>query len=118
LPVNHLISLLSGKNNELGGAESTTQLIIVVLGHHKDVPLRYFVGDNEHNIKIQINCALIANLLMTVIQKNLKRSWAFSNLAGFCKIHRFIYTQTIRFLKNPDMDLQKAFINTEQLALI
>ena len=35
----------------------------------QNFPLKYFLGDNENAIKIQIYCALIANLLMTVIQK-------------------------------------------------
>jgi len=55
----------------------------------QNFPLKYFLGDNENAIKIQIYCALIANLLMTVIQKMLKKSWAFSNLVSFCKIHLF-----------------------------
>ena len=38
----------------------------------QNFPLKYFIGDNENAIKIQIYCALIANLLMTVIQKKLK----------------------------------------------
>jgi hypothetical protein len=83
----------------------------------QNFPLKYFVGDNENAIKIQIYCALIANLLMTVIQKNLKRSWAFSNLVSFCKIHLFNYIHLINFLENPERDWQKSFINTEQLAL-
>ncbi len=83
----------------------------------QNFPLKYFVGDNENAIKIQIYCALIANLLMTVIQKSLKRSWAFSNLVSFCKIHLFNYIHLINFLENPDRDWQKSFINTEQLAL-
>ncbi len=83
----------------------------------QNFPLKYFVGDNENAIKIQIYCALIANLLMTVIQKSLKRSWAFSNLVSFCKIHLFNYIHLINFLENPDKDWQKSFINTEQLAL-
>ncbi len=33
----------------------------------QNFPLKYFIGDNENAIKIQIYCALIANLLMTVI---------------------------------------------------
>lgn len=45
----------------------------------QNFPLKYFLGDNENAIKIQIYCALIANLLMTVIQKTLKKSWAFSD---------------------------------------
>ncbi len=83
----------------------------------QNFPLKYFVGDNENAIKIQIYCALIANLLMTVIQKSLKRSWAFSNLVSFCKIHLFNYIHLINFLENPERDWQKSFINTEQLAL-
>ena len=55
--------------------------------------------------------------MMTVIQKSLKRSWAFSNLVSFCKIHLFNYIHLINFLENPDRDWQKSFINTEQLAL-
>jgi len=83
----------------------------------QNFPLKYFIGDNENAIKIQIYCALIANLLMTVIQKMLKRSWAFSNLVSFCKIHLFNYIHLINFLENPDKDWQKTVYNTEQLSL-
>ncbi len=75
----------------------------------QNFPLKYFLGDNENAIKIQIYCALIANLLMTVIQKSLKRSWAFSNLVSFCKIHLFNYIHLVRFLENPDKDWQKTY---------
>lgn len=75
----------------------------------QNFPLKYFLGDNENAIKIQIYCALIANLLMTVIQKSLKRSWAFSNLVSFCKIHLFNYIHLMRFLENPDKDWQKTY---------
>lgn len=73
----------------------------------QNFPLKYFLGDNENAIKIQIYCALIANLLMTVIQKTLKKSWAFSNLVSFCKIHLFNYIHLMLFLENPDKDWQK-----------
>ncbi len=75
----------------------------------QNFPLKYFLGDNENAIKIQIYCALIANLLMTVIQKMLKRQWAFSNLVSFCKIHLFNYIHLLRFLENPDKDWQKNY---------
>ena len=75
----------------------------------QNFPLKYFLGDNENAIKIQIYCALIANLLMTVIQKMLKRKWAFSNLVSFCKIHLFNYIHLLRFLENPDKDWQKSY---------
>lgn len=73
----------------------------------QNFPLKYFLGDNENAIKIQIYCALIANLLMTVIQKSIKKGWSFSNLVSFCKIHLFNYIHLIRFLENPDKDWQK-----------
>ena len=83
----------------------------------QNFPLKYFLGDNENAIKIQIYCALIANLLMTVIQKMLKKSWAFSNLVSFCKIHLFNYIHLIRFLENPDKDWQKIEQNELQYTL-
>lgn len=70
----------------------------------QNFPLKYFLGDNENAIKIQIYCALIVNLLLTVIQKKLKRNWAFSNLVSFCRIHLFNYLHLMRFLENPEKD--------------
>jgi IS4 transposase len=75
----------------------------------QNFPLKYFLGDNENAIKIQIYCALIANLLMVVVQKMLKRKWAFSNLVSFCKIHLFNYIHLLKFLENPDKDWQKSY---------
>lgn len=83
----------------------------------QNFPLKYFLGDNENAIKIQIYCTLIANLLMTVIQKSLKKSWAFSNLVSFCKIHLFNYIHLINFLENPDKDWQKTFSLARQPTL-
>ena len=83
----------------------------------QNFPLKYFLGDNENAIKIQIYCALIANLLMTVIQKQLKRSWSFSNLVSFCKIHLFNYIHLCSFLENPDKDWRINYYNQEQLSL-
>jgi len=83
----------------------------------QNFPLKYFLGDNENAIKIQIYCALICNLLMAVIQKTLKRSWGFSNLVSFCKIHLFNYLHLLNFLENPDKDWRKVQCKLEQLAL-
>ena len=83
----------------------------------QNFPLKYFLGDNENSIKIQIYCALIANLLMTIIQKKLKRSWAFSNLVSFCKIHLFNYIHLLHFLENPEKDWQKTLEDERQLSL-
>jgi hypothetical protein len=83
----------------------------------QNFPLKYFLGDNENAIKIQIYCALIANLLMTVIQKTLKRSWSFSNLVSFCKIHLFNYLHLVNFLENPEKDWNKILQNSLQYSM-
>ena len=70
----------------------------------QNFPLKFFLGDNENAIKIQIWCALIVNLLLTVIHKKIKRKWAFSNLARFCRLHLFNYIHLIKFLENPEKD--------------
>ena len=80
-------------------------------------PLKYFLGDNENAIKTQIYCALIVNLLLTVVQKRLKRRWAFSNLVSFCRIHLFNYLHLMRFLENPERDWQRDDKNLEMLTL-
>lgn len=83
----------------------------------QNFPLKYFLGDNENAIKIQIYCALIANLLMTVIQKSLHKKWAFSNLVSFCKIHLFNYIHLLKFLEKPDQDWQKTYEDLLQPSL-
>jgi IS4 transposase len=75
----------------------------------QNFPLKFFLGDNENAIKIQIWCALIVNLLLTVIQKKIKRKWAFSNLASFCRLHLFNYIHLMKFLENPEKDWLKEY---------
>lgn len=70
----------------------------------QNFPLKFFLGDNENAIKIQIWCALIVNLLITVIRNKIKRKWAFSNLASFCRLHLFNYIHLMKFLENPEKD--------------
>lgn len=59
----------------------------------QNFPLKYFLGDNENAIKIQIWCTLIANLLFTIIQKTIKRKIAFSILISFARQHLFSYNK-------------------------
>lgn len=49
--------------------------------------LQYFVGDNQNAIEIQIWCALIAVLLLTVIHERNKAKIAFSNVTTLLRIH-------------------------------
>ena len=59
----------------------------------QNFPLKYFLGDNENAIKIQIWCTLIANLLFTVIAKSLKKKLSFSVLVSFARQHLFSYNK-------------------------
>jgi len=73
----------------------------------QNFPLKFFLGDNENAIKIQIWCTLIVNLLLTVIHKKIKRKWAFSNIVSFCRLHLFNYIHLLKFLENPEKDWLK-----------
>jgi len=71
-------------------------------------PLRYFLGDNPNAIKIQIWIALIADLLIQVVRKSLKKSrkrWSFSNLASIIRQHLFTYVDLAAFLTKPELAL-------------
>jgi hypothetical protein len=49
--------------------------------------LQYFVGDNQNAIEIQIWCALIGVLLLSVIHQRNRSKMAFSNLATLMRMH-------------------------------
>jgi hypothetical protein len=49
--------------------------------------LQYFVGDNQNAIEIQIWCALIAVLLLSVIHHQNSSKLAFSNVITLLRIH-------------------------------
>jgi hypothetical protein len=49
--------------------------------------LNYFYGENENAIRTQVWCTLIAQLLMTVIQKMAQTKKAFSVVASLVRIH-------------------------------
>jgi hypothetical protein len=68
----------------------------------QNFPLKYFLGDNENAIKIQIWCAFIADLLIKLVQVQLKRKWAFSNLSSIIRLHLMSYIHLFDFLNNPE----------------
>lgn len=57
----------------------------------QNFPLEYFVGDNQNAIEIQIWCALIALLLITVIHHQHKSKLAFSVMVSILRQHLFNY---------------------------
>lgn len=69
----------------------------------QNYPLRNFLGDNENAIKIQIWSALIADLLLNYISKQVKtKKWAFANLVSMVRLHLMNYINIYNFLKNPE----------------
>lgn len=79
--------------------------------------LKYFLGDNPNAIKIQIWCSLIADLIIKIIQKKVKRPWSFANLSSMIRIHLMSYTSLLKFLENPDKNNFNPKENTYQLSL-
>jgi hypothetical protein len=68
----------------------------------QNFPLKYFLGDNENAIEIQIWTAMLANLLLTLVKSKVKRSWAFSNLVSVIRQQLMNYINIYRFLEDPE----------------
>jgi len=84
----------------------------------QNFPLKYFLGDTQNAIEIQIWVSLIVQLLLLVIQKQAERKWAFSNLVSVVRFHLMTYIDLFKFLKSPDSDWQHLTNKTkEQMAL-
>ena len=83
----------------------------------QNFPIKYFLGDNENAIKIQIWCAFIADLLIKLVQVQLKRKWAFSNLTSIIRLHLMSYIHLFDFLNNPER-LSAINHQTGQLKLV
>ena len=73
----------------------------------QNFPLRYFYGESANAIKIQIWVTLIANLLLTLMQRSLKRKWSFSGLATMTRILLMCYVDYRMFFENPERDWQQ-----------
>lgn len=68
----------------------------------QNFPLKYFLGDNENAIEIQIWAAMLANLLLTLVRSKVKRKWAFSNMVSFIRKQLMNYINVYTFLENPE----------------
>ena len=73
----------------------------------QNFPLRYFYGESGNAIKIQIWVTLIANLLLMVMQRRIKRSWSLSNLATMFRIMLMYYVNCYTFFEQPEKDWLK-----------
>ena len=73
----------------------------------QNFPLRYFYGESANAIKIQIWVTLIANLLLMVMHKRIKRAWSFSALATMVRIMLMYYVNPYTFFECPEKDWLK-----------
>lgn len=80
----------------------------------QNYPLKYFLGDSENAIKIQIWCSLIADLLLKIVKKAAAAKWSFSNLAAMIRLHLMTYIDLFGFLKSPEKSLRKLYSRPER----
>ena len=83
----------------------------------QNMPLKYFLGDNPNAIKIQVWCALITDLLLQMVRRQVKRKWAFSNIVKLIRLHLFNYMELFSFLENPERSVIRTTAADYQLAL-
>ena len=69
----------------------------------QNFPLKYFYGESVNAIQLQIWVTLIANLLLSVVRKQVKRPWAFSNMVTMIRQMLMYYVDLHAFLEDPEM---------------
>lgn len=69
--------------------------------------LHYFYGENENAIRTQVWCTLIAQLLMTVVQKIAKTKKAFSVVATLVRIHLISLLDVFELLRSTQREYVK-----------
>ena len=83
----------------------------------QNFPLKYFLGDSQNAIEIQIWTALIIQLLMLVIQRKIQRKWAYSNMVSVVRFHLMTYINLFKFLENPDKKWADLTTKTNEIQL-
>lgn len=73
----------------------------------QNYPLKYFLGESENAIKIQIWCSLIADLVLKIVKKGCAAKWSFSNLTSMIRLHLMTYIDLFAFLHCPEKSLLK-----------
>lgn len=66
----------------------------------QNFPLRYFWGESENAIKMQVYAILIAQLLMVVIRKEASTKKSFANMITIIRLHLMSYVELLEFIKD------------------
>lgn len=69
--------------------------------------LHYFYGENENAIRTQVWCTLIAQLLLTVVQKMAQTKKAFSVVASLIRIHLISLLDMFELLRSTNRNYLK-----------
>ncbi|MBN1341027.1 MAG: hypothetical protein JXA03_16985 [Bacteroidales bacterium] len=78
--------------------------------------LHYFYGENENAIRTQVWCTLIAQLLMTIIQKMAQTKKAYSVVASLVRIHLISLLDVFELLRSTKREyLKKAGFTVSSL---
>jgi hypothetical protein len=84
-------------------------------------PLKYFLGETENAIKIQIWTALICDLLVKVLHNKVEsagqKKWSYSNISAVIRQHLMSYFHLLSFLTAPEKALLKEQKKKTQLKL-
>ena len=80
----------------------------------QNFPLKYFLGDNENAIIIQIWAAMIANLLLTILRSKIKKKWAFSNMMSIVKHQLMSYINVYSFFEDPEKSWRKVIADEKE----
>ncbi len=82
----------------------------------QNFPLHFFYGDSVNAIQIQTWVVLIANLLITVLSRSIKRNCAFSQVVTMVRLTLMYYIDFITFMENPDKTWENILAKKRQKA--
>lgn len=80
----------------------------------QNFPLKYFLGDNQNAIEIQIWVSHILMLLIQVLKKKVTRKWSFSNMVSMLGTHIMSYINAVKFLNNPEKAWSEKNVKNDQ----
>ena len=79
-------------------------------------PLHFFYGESVNAIQIQTWVVLIANLLITVLTRSIKRHCAYSQVVTMVRLMLMYYVDLIAFMENPEKTWNEFLAKEEQKA--
>jgi len=96
-----LTNNFSLKNEEIAEIYKTRWMIELLFKQIKqNFPLRYFWGESENAIKMQVYIVLIAQLLMVVLRKKSQTKKSFANMITTIRLHLMSYVNIYEFIQN------------------